>query len=622
MSAFTSQTYNLLSNSLLFAVSPALPEPGNWSGTNPPGLGDRMRLRQEAEMAINIGNPAMDNTLLNAIWNAPVTEFEIDHVIIGAGYAAVINASTLNTIPVIMPNGLPSIIMIGESEPWSEYKEKLMGQSPTNLSPSAFRVLPLHLYGSDYPRKPQKCLKPANLLNCYLSSENFSLSIALTRKKLAIPALKGTVKSINTQGNFYVVTVLIKKGTLEKTVAIKTKKLDVASGPGPPRKLPNNQFDDNIRQDLRIPTNGFKRHLFGGEALKEQEDLPPAEEGKKILIYGGSPTSAWVYERLFEVATIFKKDMQTEPYEVIWVAPLLWKGTGEDDLNPDEKKKIAFGAIDIGLRNKMVLQHSEKRRFVAEIKSVTKSGDQVKVKFSQNIGGQGDELVFDQIIESIGLDPHRPGGVNNLLTGFQGAFRIIDDRHGDRPLGLELDEGHRKLRVLGAAAVAASNVLLPGAKSKKLTSALALSDNMSSSMLLSEDYADKMSGFLESLPEEVRVPPGITVAGVTISRANIPDYALSTENKININTASLEELKAREIDVPDATLPLFSTQEAEGIVECRKNMVFGIPPFPGQPSGSDKHWIPGFISILKQDIESCEELGLENYDQVKEHIRV
>jgi len=613
MSAFKDITYSLL-GAPMFDIDSIL-EPGNWSGTNPPHIEERVQLKENAETALNSENPKMDNDLFDEIWDDPGTEFEIDHVIIGAGYAAVINAATL-------PNGFSSRIMIGKSEPWSTYKVKLMGQSPTNLSPSAFPVLPLHLYGLDYPGKPQNCLNPLTLFNCYLSSEYFSLALALSRYRLGIPALKGIVQSINTQASDYLVTVIISKGNQEKTVTIKTRNLDIASGPGPPRKLPDNQFDDeNVRKKLRIPANGFKRHLFGSEALKEQENLPPSGEAKKILIYGGSPTSAWVYERIFEVATIFEGDMNAEPYEVIWVAPLRWQGEGEDDLTSEEKKKVAFGAIDIGLRNKMVLKHSKDRRFVAEITDVEEDGDLVKVKLNRNIGGYGNEIHVHQIIESIGLDPNQPGGVNHILSGFEGSFDIIQDSYGDRPLGLVLNENQRQIRILGAAAFAAASTMLPGSKTQHVPGVVALSDYISDNMLLTDEYANKMRAFLESLPEETRVPPGITVAGITISRANNSLFA--QENNININTASLEELKSRTIDTPNETQLLFTNQEAEMIVECRKNMSFAIPPFPGQPQpGSDDHWIPGFISIHQSDIESCDDLELEDYDRIKSHIRV
>lgn len=634
MTAFPNQSYNML-GSVLFSVGAVLPF--GWSGTNIPDGNEREDRRSEAEQAKE-NNDDRDESLTEDIYQS-IGPIEIDHVIIGAGYAACINIATLGKGQATQPNGFPKIIMIGKNEPWSQFERRHMGQSPTNLSPDAFSVLPLHLFPKDTePQKPTDPQDYNNFPHCFLNSKYFASAIAHTRDSFTTPALQGVVTKVEIENDGFI-TITVESDPFDQQsqgAVIKTKNLDITSGMGPPRKLPDDKFDDEIRDDLR----SSDKHLYGGEALKEETDIP--EPNSKVLIYGGAATSAWVYERFYKSMYIHGGDNESWiPPDIYWVAP--YRGEDEEGMSDEEKKRFAFIATEVGLRNKLTLKDSEDRRYVAGIENVTfdesDDGNSITVKFDKELDEEhGAEVEFDMIVESIGRDASRIGGAIHFLRDFQipeGDFETIPENsnHGDRPLGIRYKSGGTDLsiRIFGAAAVVVSSSILvndrvPFKSAHGTTSdgkihfpRLASLINAPSDVVFDETFGSKMDEFLKTLPEEASIPPGITVAGITISRANDADYGVSTERQLNINTASKEELSTRPDRFDENNSPLFSDDEAEKIVECRSIVDAGIPSFPGEPSVED--WYSGFRGIDDIENDKCD-LPDGIFDRVKLQIRV
>jgi len=150
-----------------------------WSGTEIPPPETRRRLKQEAKKARETENPRRDQNVLESVKAGnPV----FDRVIIGSGFAAVLNIGTLGLASDTSHN----IIAIGEGEPWAAYHEKAMGQTPALLSPGGIKRPATHFMdpGED----------PMNVR--YLSSDAFADAIAWNRDAYGLSVLDAAATRI------------------------------------------------------------------------------------------------------------------------------------------------------------------------------------------------------------------------------------------------------------------------------------------------------------------------------------------------------------------------------------------------------------------------------------------
>jgi len=308
---------------------------------------------------------------------------------------------------------------------------------------------------------------------------------------------------------------------------VNARKIDVVSGPGPPRKLSDisekDEDDDKakpitedhekrLQETVTHEGKTWQRLLYGDAPLKREKNLvPPKIGGSKaqVLIYGGSPTAAWAWERYDGRGS----------YDMYWVARYNENKERKREPGPFGKREEAFDAARVGTRNQGILERSAPRRYIGEIANVTPLSEDGRPRVNVGISPQGRDSPpdgpFDQILVAIGREPDKPPGKEGPNPG---AIDLLKDRN--RPVGVRSASGD--IRVLGAAGVAVgkSDLLSKGEQEKFNT----LIDEM-----------------LKTIPAEAQVPPGITVQGRTIPLANDPD--MERINKLNINTASEPLLK-------------------------------------------------------------------------------
>jgi hypothetical protein len=500
----------------------------DWSGTDIPPPEERKRLRREAAAARK-RNAERDSRLASIV---PGQVDDFDRVLVGAGYAAILNVASQSQWLGLMAQSPPRLIAIGEPDPWQQ-RRKLMGQSPSLLSPGVLPVPPLH-FVTEEMKPPERSTGAwdRDAYTRYLDSDAFAAAIAYARDHYQLAALHARVTSLGrTEDDDEQRTEPDRTYRLgvetNYSFALYSDAVDVVSGPGPPRQLrseaPSRQITEDEREKLRKETKRsgrtYQRLVYGGESLQSSRDLPPP--GSTVLVYGGSPTGAWAWERYYKAG-----QQHDVPYDIYWVAPLLGPrilGAPVGQPPSLDWAELPFDSARVGKRNRPTLARAN--RFTARLSDVRASNDGVSVEFTSPMSMEAPPVTeFAQVVVAIGQDPKREGGPVDLLEGIEsleGLEHLYGQQTGRRPLGVGSSSGG--VRALGAAGVAAGfSADLFGESDR-------------------EEFGESMGGFLGSLPPEAQVPPGITAAGVTIPQANDP--VAGFKPPVNVNTASETELR-------------------------------------------------------------------------------
>jgi hypothetical protein len=467
----------------------------------------------------------------------PGEYWTVERVIIGQGFAAVLDLATSTpTIKQMAAKKRPQVLAIGDGDPWAAYDPKRMGQAPNLLSPRALQRPPLHFIHPQTNPESER----------YLSSEAFALAVNWNKAKLDMRTLRGTVRKITPvealnqslppEIRGYQLTVTTE--AVGSNVHVFAEQVDVASGPGPPRQLSEQKLSDEERRMLRRPVSrgghAYRRLLYAAEPFQSGTKLPPL--GSRILIWGGSATSAWVWERYHQQKQVQGgpdggPDEPTRPYEMWWAAR-----------PPSPPATDAWAAIRIGPRNENILEHSEKYRSVVPLADVTPATENghpgVKVEFD----GDGPEIsTFDQIVVAIGREPTQPGGAIDLLEDVadaEGMETIIRPSIGPGP---NLPGFDGRERAIGARTPQnddedATWVRAIGAAGSKVGKSHLVSKSEA------HHFGDVQGQWLGQLPAEAKVPPGITAAGETIPLANGGLDRNSESFKFNLNVDTRYDL--------------------------------------------------------------------------------
>ncbi len=216
------------------------------------------------------------------------------YVIVGCGVTAAVNYTTLLTLlgSGSDPFGAYEVLFIGQPEPWGEYNPLPMGQWPAILAAPSFQEQ-LHSI-------PQ---------NDFVPSAEFSRGIddqwAWLYGQRPFRYSPGFVTSITPNSVHGFDVAWEENGS---TYRVHAAHLDVCGGPGPSRRLCENQVDASLwpyPQSPRLETGesylGKTAHLAGA--------------GERVAVIGGGPTAAWCVERALANSN-----------EVLWVS--------DKDLNP------------------------------------------------------------------------------------------------------------------------------------------------------------------------------------------------------------------------------------------------------------------------------------------------
>ena len=167
------------------------------------------------------------------------------HVVVGRGYAGLVNCSTLAELGKL-PTGT---LIIGDQDPWSEYVDHPMGQYPALLTLPGFKY------------SVSQCSSESH----YVSSKDFSkvnsdqLDYLVREHHIKIADAVVTEPFRRSNGTW----ILELKQDGEKN-ALSCDKIDVCTGPGGPRIF--FPVDD---QDIRGPWTDDVRHQFDKEILKD-----------------------------------------------------------------------------------------------------------------------------------------------------------------------------------------------------------------------------------------------------------------------------------------------------------------------------------------------------------------
>ena len=552
---------------------------------------------------------------------------EVERLIVGAGYAATMHASLLikagaagftaaSTLPP--PTGVDAQdagkaaafladqkLMVGMPEDWHRFEPKAMGQSPANLSPDVFDDLPLW-FAKNWHGAPLACQASENLERCFLRSDLFGWAIALQQVRLKLFTMRGIVVSIaeDVAKDRFVVTVdphpvaATNGSGAVVPVVFHATHVDVASGTGPARELSTAQVSPDDRRDLRETGPGkpaYRRLITGAEGLMADTVLPPkkAAQKKKMFIFGGAPTGAWFYERLTELGQLepLSQASGADNYELLWLAR-----PGVDPMDD------AWGMIRIGQRNIRLLEHSETVRREGDVIKIEPDGNGAMVTFTE----AGTERTFkaDQACVAIGRDAKGVGGPRAILsdtvrTGLalvQHRVAGAPDEPTDPPVALRYAPalGDRSLEVLGAAMDFLLRTQPPDDP-------------------LNEAFYTAMNALLGEYPDEVSIPPGVTVVGHLLMRRHLPD-SYRTTDKVNINTWTLKELSALPVGANttqnesgrSAAFRLLR-DNAAAIVETRAQAktyrIFADEDVAAGEDVPEDNWTPGFRSIV--DIEAA-----------------
>ena len=525
----------------------------DWSGTDIPPPHRREELRDEARKARE-NNGKRDEALRGNL------NKQFDRVIIGSGFGAVLHLAT--STPGIRKKAAkspPAVIAIEQGEMWDTFRPIEMGQSPALLSPQGLIEPPLH-FMTDPKRETR-----------FLPLTAFANAIAWNHDRLRLSALHGTVTDISRKPegsepedsdliwpdfadeDAYRITVNMMQSPTEpdsttgqQVVSLYAKTVDILSGLGPSRALSDKQITPEhratLRQEVSRQNHQWRRLLTGEEVLRGDRNIPPVGKKKKmrVLIYGGSPTGSWAWERYHE-------SDDDRPYEIYWVGYLDEEKAGDDR---EANLKRAFKEVMVGERNTVTLEQSKEFRYVGELTNVEPSTEDgqpvVSVSFKSHDRLESPPIsTFDQIVVAIGRDPLEAHGVVDVLLGTrekrkalslspiienETTISIPEDPLDYRPIGVQSEDG--RLRALGAAGVALANY-----ERKQIVSIPEVDINENEFY----NFGRSMKRLLESLPPEAHVPPGITVAGITLPLADNRRPVL--DQKTNINTANKIELQ-------------------------------------------------------------------------------
>ena len=220
-------------------------------------------------------NEKKSRDLTGQIFGAPFFNHE-GRLIIGAGFAAVQNVATL-------PDRT-NVIGVGFPEPWYQRGDLAMGQAPNILDVSGFVTRPW-AYRDNADKRKQK----------YLASEDFGRSIAQTQHAMNFRVARGWAGQIECFDDLtpeqrkdwkfeklkYRLTV-----TGEGSTKVYCERIDIASGPGPGRKLSTEQLNSDNERKLNETARPYSVHVAGNDYSK-------VADGGIVVVYGASPTGAW-----------------------------------------------------------------------------------------------------------------------------------------------------------------------------------------------------------------------------------------------------------------------------------------------------------------------------------------
>jgi len=438
------------------------------------------------------------------------------YVIVGCGVTAAVNYTTLLAAAHDPFEGY-EVLFIGEPEPWGEYNPLPMGQWPSILATPSFQRQ-LHSV-------PQ---------NQFVASADFSTRIddqwAWLYHQRPFHYSPGLVTSVRPHGSHGFDVTWEENGS---TYQVHAAHLDMCGGPGPPRRLCQNQVSAAL---WPYPTSLL---LQTGESyLRKTTKL--AEPGERVAVIGGGPTAAWCVERALNNRN-----------QVLWVS--------KESLNPafvSSRRNDALAQTPLRRERKnrvttvtySVFPKSPDLAFAEfyDVSYVHHHGSTVGVDFSplgrdRHVDNTGSPLPrlgqesFAQVILALGQESgieapceHAPGcpltrEASSWATRLDGILSIAfrNDRHlilrNGMEVGLQSDDG--KLRVLGAAFLTHPYVAYD----------------------VFRDVNSELFHYVASLTEQAQVNSGAAMATMTAALAN--DY-FGYQPNYNRNSATLNQLKA------------------------------------------------------------------------------
>jgi hypothetical protein len=196
------------------------------------------------------------------------------YVIIGCGVTAAVDYTTLLAAPLDPFQGY-EVLFIGQPEPWGEYKPLPMGQWPTILATPSFQGQLHSVSQNEFAPSAEFSTCIDDQWTWLYSQRPFRYSPGLVTSITSHPSQPGFEVTWEEQGS---------------NLRVHAAYLDICGGPGPSRRLCQNQVAPTLWPYPRSPL------LETGESyLNKTASL--AKPGERVGVIGGGPTAAWCVER-------------------------------------------------------------------------------------------------------------------------------------------------------------------------------------------------------------------------------------------------------------------------------------------------------------------------------------
>ncbi len=425
---------------------------------------------------------------------APDEPVVVDSIIVGSGWAGVADAKTHPLAGQVGDNGLPRVIGIAaDADPWAARLER-MGQSPDALNVPGFSS-----QAADFSPHADG-FTPSQAFGAAVAENRADSGLSVWRRRItgARPAPEGSPGKIE-------VTVDLGGGQTRK---IYTNQLDLALGPGPPKKLGGALTPEH---EALLTQQGI---LVQGE-----HQLSQAFPDGDVLVYGGGATGAWNAElatrqgvNLDWVASSSQGGNRSKVAKID--AELRKPGLADDvklrllsersALIKSTDPKDAFRGSNVP-RNADILQKTESTRRVADILTVEPQIVDGKTRALVTYV-DGSTRSYDRVVLNLGQDANAPGGVGFIAEKMGLQLEPII-KNGEL-LGVQSTDG--SVRILGAAAAAQDGLI----------------DHMSPThRAMYMDLLEKRMYNTEVSPNSRGIAPAIEVWSDSFSKLNQADNA-------------------------------------------------------------------------------------------------